>query len=168
MSLTSRSLADLPELLSYILALKLSAAIEALMCICLALRAVVTVNLQGFSRVWRDLGVLLRGTFTGWQKWAGRNLSSAFAGLAESCTWKGRVSGNRTVLGTAHVENGSAAKKDLGSCKSWVHVTSVPFQGRGTAPCWALHVEGSDPSLWSALARLHLSFQLPNNKIITY
>lgn len=33
MSLTSRSLADLPELLSYIFALKLSAVIEALICI---------------------------------------------------------------------------------------------------------------------------------------
>lgn len=33
MSLTSRSLADLPEFLSYIFALKLSAAAEALICV---------------------------------------------------------------------------------------------------------------------------------------
>lgn len=139
------------------------------MCICLAVRAMLTVNLllAVFSRVWMDIGVLVRETFTGWEKWAGRNSSSAFAGLAESCDWNRTVSWNSTVLAAAQMENGSASKKDLGSCKCWV--TGMPFQGRGTAPCWALQVEESDSYFWWALAGLHLSFQLPsNNKIITY
>lgn len=132
--------------------------------LCLAVRALMMVNvlLAGFSRFWGPWGARRGGTLAGWVEWAGGNLNSAFAGLAESCAWNRIMSCNGTDRKIAgQMENSSTEKKALGV---WCHlqVPGVPFQGRGPAPHWAtlttVQAEESYSYLCSALARLHLDY----------